>query len=420
MSKIIVKGIANSEREIMVYDKKHEKHHVKVFVRNKYAKITKDQFKQWRSNLKYTQDAPVMIVNDNKKQTLKEFSKEIIAAADELKSKTNGLVNMYITGRYSKTALHYYFTHCFNKLNLTIEPIKFEEAIWIDKASTGAYIYAKQCKNVKAYSYDYVSYYPSIMKDNKMLFPIKQGEFKTLTQEEFNKLTFFQYGIFRATVKKSNDEIDKLFMFKSRDVPKQYYTHIELTLAKDLGLQINIIEDGDPNFLYYKRDSLVSGKVLFGEYIDYFYALKNQNVKGAKKIMNCLWGALGESNLKTIPYNIFEEDDLHGNNQVVEMIATNEEGTEGFQKVVDPDKYFEYDLARIKPFLLAKGRKKISETIKPYVNNLLYAHTDSLIVDKPIDIKTGTNIGDLMYEGYCENFRCKHLTCKTSKTKFIK
>ena len=153
--------------------------------------------------------------------------------------------------------------------------------------------------------------------------------------------------------------------------------------------------------------------------------------------MNCLWGALGESNLKTIPYNIFEKDDLHGNNQVVEMFATNEEGTEGFQKVVDPDKYFEYDLARIKPFLLAKGRKKISETIKPYVNNLLYAHTDSLIVDKPIDIKTGkshssgqpelglspqrgTNIGDLMYEGYCENFRCKHLTCKTSKTKFIK
>ena len=65
--------------------------------------------------------------------------------------------------------------------------------------------------------------------------------------------------------------------------------------------------------------------------------------------------------------------------------------------------YFKHDFARIKPFILSKGRYKISTTILPYAGDLLFCHTDSMILSKRPDIKTGTGLGDLRDEGYCES-----------------
>ena len=59
-----------------------------------------------------------------------------------------------------------------------------------------------------------------------------------------------------------------------------------------------------------------------------------------------------------------------------------------------------YDYARLGPFLLAYGRKKLLETISPFIENIKWAHTDGFILNKKVDIKTGNNLGELKYEGY--------------------
>jgi len=66
-------------------------------------------------------------------------------------------------------------------------------------------------------------------------------------------------------------------------------------MAQAYGLKIELICDGKPNFLYYSKDCLVSSALLFKKYVDNLYPLKLRKVKGAKLLLNILWGALCES-----------------------------------------------------------------------------------------------------------------------------
>ena len=414
-----VGGIASTEREIVVYDKNIKNNRVKICFDNKLKTVSYNTFSEWRDKMAYDDRKPVLVpydktmllVSNNMKKTMKEFYSELIEVVEALKKETNGTINMYKTGRFTKTALDYYYRKCFDK-KLNIEDITFEEAQWIENASTGALMIAKKYKG-KAYSYDFISFYSSIMKDNKMLFPIKQGEFKTLTREEFNKLEFFQYGIYRVKISKSDDwNINRCFRFN----PKQYYTQIDLRLAKQLKLEIEIIEDESPNFLHYSREKLVSGKDLFGEYINYFYELKKRNILGAKLLLNCLWGALCECNLIKVKFDLKKGLKLKQEKEILDITTLSNNVM--LAHIVNKNKYFEYNLARIKCFILAKSRFTLSNAIQPHIDNLVFSHTDSIISKEKLNIKPGTKIGELKYEGFNENFWVETVTHKAKKDTF--
>ena len=70
------------------------------------------------------------------------------------------------------------------------------------------------------------------------------------------------------------------------------------------------------------------------------------------------------------------------------------------------DKLFECDYARIKPFLVSKGRYTISKVIERNLDNCVQCHTDGIILTEPIEPtqKLGNDIGDLKFE--CEG-QCK-------------
>lgn len=112
-----------------------------------------------------------------------------------------------------------------------------------------------------------------------MRFPIKQGEIKYILTSELPE--HFQYGIYRCMIQKITT---RLFRYNKNN----YYTHFDLERAKELGLKIEMIEDGENNFLHYDRCKLILGRQLFGKFIDKLYPLKEQGIDGAKDIMNCL------------------------------------------------------------------------------------------------------------------------------------
>ena len=60
--------------------------------------------------------------------------------------------------------------------------------------------------------------------------------------------------------------------------------------------------------------------------------------------------------------------------------------------------YFKYPWARLKPFILAFGRKMIGDIMQPYLDDITHVNTDGFKAVKQLDIITGTNIGDLRYE----------------------
>ena len=61
------------------------------------------------------------------------------------------------------------------------------------------------------------------------------------------------------------------------------------------------------------------------------------------------------------------------------------------------------DYARICPFLLSMSRNMTSKIVEKYTDNVVWIHTDGFILNKPIKINTGVEIGDLHMEchGYC-------------------
>ena len=62
---------------------------------------------------------------------------------------------------------------------------------------------------------------------------------------------------------------------------------------------------------------------------------------------------------------------------------------------------YEFNWARMKPFLLAKGRVKIAECMEPNIHNIYRCHTDGFISDVKLYIETSMELGKLKYEGYC-------------------
>ena len=369
------RGIAKTEKKPLIVSIDNE-----VYNGKKKWTITKEELSEIR---KYPNKAKYVIVaraaDDN--TSLEDLYHKFIKDANILKAETLNVINMYKTGSDTKTAS--YFFEYFSRSYHTDE-IAQNEAEYINKASIGALIFAEPYEG-PLYEYDVCSMYPSIMTDNHMLFPLKRGTWLKYTQEEFEARKFYVYGIYRCTIYKSKDhKIDRLFRF-NRDC---HYTHFDLNTAKHLGLKIEMIEDDQPNVLYYSRDCLINGNSLFYKFVQMLFKLKERKIapKRVKSILNCLWGYLTRANvIDRIIKNQGEIVDVDKRDSIHMICPTSKNGIR--LQTVPNDKMFETNYARIKPFLLAKGRKMIAELIEPHNKYCVRTHTDSILSKKPIEFE---------------------------------
>ena len=77
------------------------------------------------------------------------------------------------------------------------------------------------------------------------------------------------------------------------------------------------------------------------------------------------------------------------------------------------DNIYKTNYARMCPFLLSQARYNISKIIEPYKNDVINCHTDGFTLPyHPKELKTGLNIGELKYNGYCENYNIKNCNNK--------
>ena len=215
----------------------------------------------------------ILVNRSDAKLSLQENYNIFMKDAKDLNNLTKGHIDLFKTGNDKTTAMNLFDK--YTKYIPKADRIGQIESDWISESSTGAITFARVYEGPGFY-YDIKSMYPSIMKSS-ILFPIKSGEFKTITEAElFMNSTFFSYGIYKCDILKSNDDnINKLFRFNR----KCFYTHIDLSNALMLGLTIKLIEDGTANFLYYSRDKLLQGADFFTEFVDILFALKESKIK---------------------------------------------------------------------------------------------------------------------------------------------
>jgi hypothetical protein len=101
------------------------------------------------------------------------------------------------------------------------------------------------------------------------------------------------------------------------------------------------------------------------------------------------------------------------NSTIYKIVPTNKSSEKYEIRTLDNNVMFAHYYARIKHFLLARGRSKIVMAMLPHIDNLLYCYTDSMILSVLHNIKTGTNLGDMRNEGYCDSFQINKSGKKT-------
>ena len=386
MLRKIVNGTSpNEDKEIVIFEPVDNNTFRCYSESLKYFTITEEQKSATRKN---PRSSPYMLIKKNERdQALRTLSirkqcKIINKEAKKLLKLTDGKINLYRTGSVAKTSLQLFYDLC-NPPN----PDKIQDyEVDILEACRGALIYGVKYEG-KAYKYDIVSEYPSIMASTQHKFPIKKGELKTFTSEEFNKLEFYSFGIYHVKVHNPDFRV-------FRENSENWYTHTDLNFVKlKLKLKITLIEDGEPNALLYDSTKLITASKLFGPFINYLFKFKQDGHKEVKKYLNCLWGALCKINtMKVI------SDKIHETQQILTLTPT-DNGKLVFE-FVKKEKYYESDFARIKPFMLSYGRTKIANIILPNIDKVVRVHTDGIISKSRLkDIELGTNLGDLKFEG---------------------
>ncbi len=311
----------------------------------------------------------------------------IMKETEKLKHLTGGRMDLARSGfkcvNEAMKTLHYNF------IGLTVpEPINQHEQIWIHNAFMGGMIFSQKCKLETAFSYDMNSMYPSIMSHHSFTFPILQGEFKKIKEIPVS------YGIYRVVIHRSGDEtVDRLFRFN----PLHFYTHYDIHSAKQLNLQVELIQDEEANALLYTQKR-ANGSIYFKEIVDELYKLKRE-CKFAKRILNSMWGALSQRNkIKRTTVNTIELED---DELIVDINPTGD-----FHRItyVKQSKYFKTPYGRLGVFLTSKARYEMTKTLLPYKNNIFRTHTDGFISNIELPLSISPEIGQWKIEntGTCE------------------
>lgn len=345
---------------------------------------------------KNTRDTHIYINSNCKKKDLIKMHTEWMKNANKMRDQSKGLINLYKTESISNTALNLFYKHAST---IETNAIEQDEAEWIDDAHKSPVICCEKGYNGKGYKYDIVSSYPSIMKSKYMLFPVKRGEFVSMTSSDFDSIKFYKYGIYICNVEEgelNTKFVDKLIQSKIK------LTHFDIYLLKELGCKVSICDTGKrPNALIYERDKLLTGSQIFGSFVDTMYDLKKKSIAGSKNVLNCLWGALCEKRMKKIIFSDLQKAEMPSDTTPIDIGPL--EGNTYIARYINNDRYFGSDFARLKPFLLAKGRDKIIKIMQPFNKYIQRVHTDGFISSIKLDIKLGDDIGDLRYEGKCDN-----------------
>ena len=181
---------------------------------------------------------------------------------------------------------------------------------------------------------------------------------------------------------------------------------------------MTLIQDEKANFLFYSADKRIGCNEVFGEYIDFMFNLKEKESKlkterkkdvlKAKLILNILWGSLCEIDKSYLVYknkilNIDDDCDIYS-------IKPNEKNENHLEIITTKQsKFYKTGFARLSPFLISQGRYMMSKILYPHIENIKQLHTDGFVSNKLLDVKTGDKMGDLVFEGKCDNCTIHHI-----------
>lgn len=312
----------------------------------------------------------------NQKLTLSEAHQWVADQFNLVKQLSNGKINMWHLGFIQPTlrailGLNGYET----RIKYQSEPIGYEEFQWTENAIRGAYNYHTKGTYDNVIYYDQKSSYPSILYDDSFKIPVKQGIWKTLTQQEMDAKKYFPYGIYQCQI------VGEHIFFKENQ--KGYYTHIDLELARKLGLRIQI-KPTTPNALIYAsidKYCLANSHEVFGQQIEWLYDLKQKYGKRCP-LFKSLITQMYTSVCKTKKTDFWNSvPDGYEAVKIKPFSATQRKYT-----CVPTHDCCVTHLGRLKPFIYARQRYMMWQKVlsQPFWKDIVAFITDGFWVTRPI------------------------------------
>ena len=375
------------ERQVLVYDTQGNKDIVVYLNETVEVLSAKKFYRKYKYNSDY---CCVKRDHRGKKKDPQELMREFIKDARLLRDRTEGRINMFMTPDFTKCA-----KKLFLEMNYGIDK-KFEEfqddedldeALLIEDTTTGAIMHCEKYNGI-VYQYDFISFYPSILRHRLFYIPVKPPMRKKISRDQFEKMkSKLKYGIYKVKISNFDNRI-------FRENKNNLYTHFDINFAVRQNYKIELIEDVEINFYDYSN-SLIRSDLVFKEFVDYVFKLKEEGYKNAKNILNCLWGYLCETE-KTLTYaGLKERVDIETGN-VLNMLPCDND--DDFHRVESSKTHkmveFKTKFARLKPFLLAKGRMRLGDIAVNNLDNIVYMHTDCIVLKNKIDNKNICNVKD--------------------------
>lgn len=363
-----------------------------MFYKKKIIKIEKGKLTEFQKQENYNVHFYRTIIKKSKYESKEEFISILKKKHNKYKKDANQIKHIIDLSRFNninKAVIFYAYLKGIKKHYDDFEPLTELETIFIENAKLGGMIQAKEGEYENVINYDVNSMYPYIMSLQYFKIPMKQGEFKILDELPTK---FIPYGIYRAKITRPNKNHKSFFAFKKSDC--SFYTSIDLTVAREQGLNIELVQDGKFNALLYGNDKRINSHNIFKKYVDKFYKLKcskeYKNNKLVKVILNILWGELVRKVYKyaDLGYDINDEGNIDG------------------QKIKVSNIDFEYRLARMKPFITAYGRQIMHKLLQDIPYDKVYRiHTDSILCDDSIKLPISDKLGGLKIEWKSTNIK---------------
>lgn len=311
--------------------------------------------------------------------TMEESYKAFRKNAKELKAKTGNIINLFKSGSIVNTTLS-----LFDRYMKICYPDKITrvEVELLEKATHSALMHAVPYEG-ECWEYDVNSFFGSILKSSHFLIPVREGELMTIDTLEKMPCGL---GIYRCKIAGP----DNAFEFKTNN--DKTYTSIEVSYALKQGYEVTLIQDGKPNLLFYARNKCVTGSQIFKRFIEYMYALKEDDVVHAKDIITHIWGALTEVKKK---YR-HTKDGHYSETDTIKTLSTQllEIGGDHLITYADIEDYYVHDWARLKPFLLATARVSMYKFIGKNAESVKRVHTDSIYSSIPLSLSLSRTIGE--------------------------
>ena len=168
-----------------------------------------------------------------------------------------------------------------NKIWKKWEQIDIIEANWYKLSSNGGLQFCKSGE-YNTFGYDFNIYYPRLLGDKRfsdLQIPTTGGAEHILTD-----LSLIKFGFYRVKLTCNDPNITKVFSFSKHNV----YTHYSLNFAYELirkhnfKIDIELMQDGEPNAYLYKDEDLITSNLLFN---DWFACILNLKKKYPKNIL---------------------------------------------------------------------------------------------------------------------------------------